>query len=490
MKPPLILYALVVFLCGAVTMCLEMVGSRILAPILGNSIYTWSALIGVVLIGLSIGGCLGGILIDKRARVRDLLLALVLGAIFIAMTPLLRALIESSGEVKGSAILVSGILFFVPCLFLGAISPMSVKLAANAVGGEKFGLCAGVVSMAGSLGSFIGVVIPPFLLIPNFGLNNIIVALALIHLGVGGMLYFVERSDQKRFAILLGVGLGCILLLTFVGRFATQGLSQEAALYEKATPYHLVQVFDEDDSTRSLRLDTTMEGSVNFESEQLPLKYQNQWRLVLDRDTPVRRALCIGAGAFGVPRELARQFPDAAIEVSEIDPEVVRVGYDFFQIGDFPNISAKAADGRQYLRDLDDSVKYDFVFLDAYNGIRYIPPHLATVEFFEELDDHLSEDALIVANVISAVDGEYSQLLWSFVRTLREVYPDVRIYPIYGKSGSYSQNVIMTATRSAVEFLPDSKRVATPAILEKFGHLLTDEHNRVEYLVAQQLKAF
>ncbi len=40
---------IIVFLCGAVVMVLELVGSRMLAPFLGTSIYVWTGLIGIIL---------------------------------------------------------------------------------------------------------------------------------------------------------------------------------------------------------------------------------------------------------------------------------------------------------------------------------------------------------------------------------------------------------------------------------------------------------
>ena len=46
---------LVVFLCGAAVMVIELVGSRILAPALGTSVVVWTSIIGVILAALSLG---------------------------------------------------------------------------------------------------------------------------------------------------------------------------------------------------------------------------------------------------------------------------------------------------------------------------------------------------------------------------------------------------------------------------------------------------
>ena len=51
---------LIVFLSGAVVMTFELVGSRLLSPYFGNSIFIWTSLIGIIMAGLSLGYYLGG----------------------------------------------------------------------------------------------------------------------------------------------------------------------------------------------------------------------------------------------------------------------------------------------------------------------------------------------------------------------------------------------------------------------------------------------
>ncbi|MDA0747872.1 MAG: fused MFS/spermidine synthase, partial [bacterium] len=55
----------IAFLAGAALMGLEIVGSRILAPYFGSSIFVWGSLIGVVLAALSAGAYMGGRLADR-----------------------------------------------------------------------------------------------------------------------------------------------------------------------------------------------------------------------------------------------------------------------------------------------------------------------------------------------------------------------------------------------------------------------------------------
>src|SRR5215469_5160589 len=61
-----------VFFCGAIVMVYEIIGSRLLSPYIGSSIYIWTSLIGVILGSLSLGYWLGGRSADRRCEFRVL----------------------------------------------------------------------------------------------------------------------------------------------------------------------------------------------------------------------------------------------------------------------------------------------------------------------------------------------------------------------------------------------------------------------------------
>ena len=53
---------------GAVVMALEILGSRLLAPVFGSSLFVWGALIGVILAAMSSGYAFGGWVSDRIGR--------------------------------------------------------------------------------------------------------------------------------------------------------------------------------------------------------------------------------------------------------------------------------------------------------------------------------------------------------------------------------------------------------------------------------------
>src|SRR6185436_19862363 len=106
--------------------------NRLLAPQFGNSIYTWTALIGVVLVALSAGAWLGGVMADRLGRL-DLL-----------------------GWLLSGPVMISTFLFALPAVLLGAVSPASVRFYSVVNQDTQVGHAAGFISMLGSLGSFVG----------------------------------------------------------------------------------------------------------------------------------------------------------------------------------------------------------------------------------------------------------------------------------------------------------------------------------------------
>src|SRR5829696_8279717 len=81
---------LAVFVCGAVVMIYEIIGSRIVSPFIGTSTYVWTSLIGVILASLSLGYWLGGLIADKRPDAKILALVIFLAGGAVSMTILIK----------------------------------------------------------------------------------------------------------------------------------------------------------------------------------------------------------------------------------------------------------------------------------------------------------------------------------------------------------------------------------------------------------------
>lgn len=132
------------------------------------------------------------------------------------------------------------------------------------------------------------------------------------------------------------------------------------------------------------------------------------------------RILLIGLGGGTMPRVFEALFPDARQDLIEIDPAVVRVAERFFDFQPSANMHVHVRDARVFVkRALLNDEKWDLILLDAFEA-DYIPEHLMTREFLEELEGVLAEDGVIVANTFAT-----SRLYHHESATYRAVFPTV-----------------------------------------------------------------
>lgn len=115
-----------------------------------------------------------------------------------------------------------------------------------------------------------------------------------------------------------------------------------------------------------------------------------------------RRILVVGLGGGILPRALAKLLPDATIDSVEIDQAVVDVAQKWFLFVPSARVRVAVQDGRVYVkRALKNGARYDLVFLDAYDH-EYIPEHLLTREFLQEVRGLLAPGGAVVANTFSS----------------------------------------------------------------------------------------
>ncbi len=511
---------IVCFLAGAAVMVIEISANRLLAPVFGNSVYTWTALIGVILVAFSAGGFLGGWLADRRLAL-DLLGWLLAGAAVLTFfIPSIHGAFAGSLGAQG---LVAGpvamalLLFAVPGVLLGAISPAAVRFYSLTQKDTHVGAAAGTISMLGSLGSFVGTFLSGFYLLSTFGVRHIFTGTAALLMLLAVLAFLLAKNTWKQMMpILLAGGIAGTLSALDHDTLPDDVLHQEESFY------HRIRVSEDGTAPfrrRVLELDSTQEGGINPDTaadfldpkkraamppdaSALILDYQHFWRIAQFNDSlKISSALFIGAGAFGMPEEVSREHPEAAIDVAEIDPRVIEIGRRFFFLDEHPKVNAQAVDARRFLLTSAPTKKWDLVFGDAYNGIRQIPAHLASQEFFQLIADHLSEDGVFVMNAITAIEGPRAELLGGMLKTLRAVFPNVEVFAVGGGSmRSQPQNVILVATKSdwrpyfkTGRFSPGSVsyRIASsyvsPQYLPGSEVIFTDDHNPVDAIIARGL---
>lgn len=488
------------FLAGAAMMVIEICAFRLLAPIFGNSVYTWTALIGVILVAFSVGGFMGGRLVDRFTHLRLLGWLLAGAAILTYLIPPLHLGFGehflSSGLIGGS-IMASVFFFAIPGALLGAVSPAAVRLYSLTQKDTHVGAAAGTISMLGSLGSFVGTFLSGFVLLSHFGVRTIFIGCATLLVLLALVAFLLEKLQRKAAA-----GLVVSALVTgFIGSQARE-LPGQDVLHVEESFYHRIEVSESGVSPhkqRLLRLDSTPEGAMNPDDGSLVMDYQHYWKLPMLKDRPqLQSALFIGAGAFGMPEAVSREFPEATVDVAEIDPQVIEVGKKYFKLAEHPRVHAHPGDARRFLNEQRDK-KWDLIFGDAYAGVRSIPSHLVTREFFQLVADHLTPDGSFVMNAITSVQGPRSELLAGLLTTLRSIFPKVEVFAVQGPR-TIAQNVIILASRQDwsplltdrfyAEGTWQNRLVAshvTAPQLPAGGTVFTDDFNPVDRIIARSL---
>jgi spermidine synthase len=115
-----------------------------------------------------------------------------------------------------------------------------------------------------------------------------------------------------------------------------------------------------------------------------------------------KSVLIIGLGGGTIPRALHELVPQARIDVVEIDPAVVKVARQYFDLGDNSALNVIEADGRvQVKKALREQRSYDLIMLDAFDH-EYIPEHLLTQEFLQEVKALLAPGGVLAANTFSS----------------------------------------------------------------------------------------
>jgi spermidine synthase len=445
---------LLVFVSGAVLLGLEIVGSRVLAPYFGNSVFVWGSLISLFLIALSLGYYVGGGLSDRRPSQRllnGIVIAVAAWMFLIAViaAPVCDALLTSGFGEKSGPFLAATILFLLPSIGMGMVSPFAIRLATHTV--ASVGKTAGTLYALSTLGSIVGTVLTTFVLIPSFGAVAILkgLAFALLLAALATFPFRTAGAALRNSAAMLGIAAACLLFLNGSKASLPQGVE---LVRELNTPYHHITVLDNKiENQRQLQFDRYTESQVSLDPPYLPPQpyYTRYFNLAFLAKPQIHRTLFIGAGGGVGPRAFHMHDPAMELDVVDIAQKVLDVAREDFHLEPAPQIRLIADDGRTFVRNAPDG-SYDSIVLDAFTIGGRIPFHLVTREFFELCRQKLSPGGGFVMNINSAVQGPNSAIFQSMYQTLDEAFPSVYAFAYGSQFGvrDRSTNIILVATNS------------------------------------------
>ncbi|MBI5669823.1 MAG: fused MFS/spermidine synthase [Chloroflexi bacterium] len=443
---------LCVFTSGMVTLAVELSASRLLGSVFGTSNIVWANVIGLILLFLTIGYFIGGRWADRSPRYDTFYRIILWSAFFNALIPLVaRPIIRtaSSAVAGAEAGLAIGsfvsilVLFSVPVTLLGCLSPFAIRLAMS--NPADSGKISGRIYAVSTLGSLMGTFLPTVLLIPELGttLTFLVFAGLLYAVGFIGLWRCRPAAALRWLWMPLVIGALAALVLNGPLRPPYPG---STLLYEDESAYNYIQVQQDAQGNRYLYLNEG-QGIHSQWSPDTVADNHRTWSFFLTaphfNNPPfapddVQSLAIIGLAAGTIARQYTAVYGDIPIDGIEIDSGIIEAGARYFEMNadHIPGLTTYAQDGRYMLNQLDR--RYTVIAVDAYRP-PYIPWHLTTVEFFQEVRSRLADNGVVAINV--GRTNTDRRLVDAMTATLLKVFPNV-----YAMDVPNSFNTILVAT--------------------------------------------
>lgn len=437
-----------VFFSGMTALAVELSASRLIGNVYGSSNLVWACVIGLILIYLTLGYWLGGKAADRNPDYQSFYRIIMWASLTVGLVPILsrpflritaNAFDQLAMPILAGVFITILCLFIIPVTLVGMVSPFALKLAIEDT--QTAGKTSGRLSAISTIGSFIGTFLPVLVLIPLIGTYRTFLFFSSLLMLVATIGYFIYVGI-KPWLRLVWMPILLIVLWT-VGVRGTDKATPDL-LYETESAYNYIQVIEKD-SYRYLRLN---EGQgIHSIYHPTQMNYYGPWSQVLvapffnpapHEMESIKRMALVGLAAGTTARQASLVYPDIQIDGFEIDPEIGRIGREYFEM-DITGLNVVVEDGRWGLAHSDN--QYDIISVDAYRP-PYIPWHMTTVEFFTIVHEHLTDDGVLVINIgRSPLDRA---LVNDLATTVRQVFEDVFVTDLPD-----SFNSILFATRSS-----------------------------------------
>ncbi len=464
------------FVTSAAVLVIEIVAARLLAPYVGVTLETYTAIIATVLAGIAGGAWLGGRLADRVAPLRALPPVLIVGGVLTLLSlPIVRVIGGGlSSTTPLSVTTLTAAAFLAPAIVLSMVTPLLIKQSVVTL--ETTGRTVGSLSALSTAGALAGSITTGFVLVPRFRSRVILGIVGALIIALGVLVWAAvsnklragrpgangqDDSGQRNGSDRLGRKLGgtALGLAVAIGGGGVAGFSDWRDPCTMESAYFCASVSSTPGSSRKdLVLDDVFHSEVDLNDPTfLGFDYTRAFNVAIDAWKPEPapiRTLHIGGGGFTMPRELKATRPGSDSLVLEIDPKLVEFDQRELGLELASDLRTQAGDGRMGLRQQKNQT-YDLVIGDAFGG-QSVPWHLTTIEVVRDVKRVLAADGLYVLNVI---DSPPSKFVKAEIATVQAVFEHVAVlsYP-EAFAGTAGANFVVVASEQPLA-LPEMQRV-------------------------------
>jgi len=338
------------------------------------------------------------------------------------------------------------VLFSPASFLLGIVSPYAVKLKLNSL--NNSGKTIGNLYALSTLGSIFGTFLSGYFLIPYFGTNKLLIILLIVLVVVSLML-------SVRYLIKFKLILFLIIVIGWAINSAAASMLEKKGFIDIDTAYNRIWIYDFNDNVtnrqvKMMGINNENHSSMFLDSDELVNECEKYYDLAEYYNPGFNKSLMLGGAAYSYPRYYLQKYPNASIDVVEIDPALTELAKKYFKLEDDPRLNIFHEDGRVYINKT--SKVYDVIFADAFNSRYSVPYQLTTKEAVQKFHDILNDDGVVISNIISSVDGDSGQFLRAEYATYKSIFPTVYLFPVLeSSSGEIVQNIMLVALKSKKE---------------------------------------
>lgn len=474
-----------VTLAGMAVLIVEITATRMLAPFFGNSIFTISSVISIVLAALALGYYLGGSLADRKPSAVWFFSLIAIAGFSVLLLQFLNAIllpaIAYNLSLINGPLIVSLMMFFLPALFLAMLSPFAITLLHAGEADKGVGNASGLVFFWSTLGSIAGSLGTGFLLIPHWGIGNIIVGVGSGLVLLGGVGLLMTRKLPK----ILPVGLALLGLISGIALRHVGMADGRSVVFAADGLYERIVIRDIPLRGRSARIllqDLNVSGGLTLDDGSMAFDYTKYFDLYRLFTPELKTALAIGGGAYSVPKSILHDSPRAIVDVAEIDPSLHALALRYFALPDDARLRNHVIDGRRFLHE--SAERYDLIFSDAYRSLISAPPQFATLEFFRLARGKLKENGALIANFYGSLAPESRATIYSVFKTMRAAFPQVYVIATVSPESEELQNFIFIGHNASS---PDKRTDLRRATVVEFAHPMLKDVAALEWRAADAL---
>lgn len=439
------------FLSGAASLAYEVLWTRILLLHLGSSVYAYSLMLTIFLVGLTVGSFLFGSLVDKIKNYAVLfsLLEIGIGLYLLIQLGQFSRLSELMGNISGMfgspsyakkiivSFMAAGQGLLIPTLLMGATFPVVVKLYSQKI--KEIGREVGRLYSANTVGCIVGSLAAGFFLIPWIGVQRSLLIVASTNLIIGIYILILYQKRRLAFSI-ISAGILMVFFLGYDFFYSKDAILLKAGVFNpqygsKVLSYsedvYATVTVQEIHEKRGKWLSLSMNGvNVAGTAPDLICIQKMQGHLPLLLHPNPKKVLHIGFGSGGTAWAVSCH-PVESISVAEISPAVIEAADKYFKgvnhsVLQDPRVRISYCDGRNFL--LTTQEKYDVILNDSIHPRYAGNGSLYTYDYYKLCRNKLKENGVISQwlPLYSLTEENFKMILSSF----QKVFPQTSVWYI------------------------------------------------------------